>query len=144
IDACVDYTRPALTIDIESISKYLADIKAKSGIRLRELAEITAENISSWKQIGTLVDELLHLDGIKGSFDISEGKFLASTIFREEGIAASQMIYFNVRELVEPQQYIFDTLWNNQYHLKKKSRQLKMESSHTLQKSFRTPINSKN
>jgi len=38
IDACVDYTRPALTIDIESISKYLADIKAKSG--LRELAKL--------------------------------------------------------------------------------------------------------
>jgi len=110
IDACVDYTLPALTIDIESISKYLADIKAKSGIRLRKLAEITAENISSCKQLGTLVDELRHLDGIKGSFDISEGKFLAPTIFREEGIAASQMIYSNVSELVEHQQYIFDTL----------------------------------
>ena len=35
IDACVDNTRPALAIDIESISKSLADIKAKRGIRLR-------------------------------------------------------------------------------------------------------------
>jgi len=42
IDACVDYTRPALTIDIESISKYLADIKAKSGIRLREQDKLGA------------------------------------------------------------------------------------------------------
>jgi two-component system sensor histidine kinase VicK len=30
----------------------------------------------------------------------------------EEGKAASQMIYANIIELVEHQQYIFDTLWN--------------------------------
>ena len=29
IDACVDYTRPALTIDIESISKYLLILKRR-------------------------------------------------------------------------------------------------------------------
>jgi hypothetical protein len=68
IDACVDYTRPALAIDIESISKSLADIKAKKGVRLRVLTEITAENISDCKQLTTLVDELRHADGIKGSF----------------------------------------------------------------------------
>jgi hypothetical protein len=36
---------------------------------------------------------------------------LVPAIFHEEGKAASQMIYTNVRELVEQQQYIFDTLW---------------------------------
>ena len=51
IDTCVDNTRPALAFDIESISKSLADIKAKRGIRLRVLTEITAENISSCKQL---------------------------------------------------------------------------------------------
>jgi len=38
--------------------------------------------------------------------------YLAPAIFHEEGKAASQMIYSNVRELVEQQQYVFDTLWN--------------------------------
>ena len=111
IDACVDYTRPALAFDIESISKSLADIKAK-GIRVRVLTEITAENISDCKQLTTLVDELRHADGIKGSFYISEGEYLAPAIFHEEGKVASQMIYSNVREIVEHQQYVFDTLWN--------------------------------
>jgi two-component system sensor histidine kinase VicK len=110
IDACMDYSRPALAFDIESISKSLADIKAKKGIRLRVLTEITAENISYCKQLTVLVDELRHLDGIKGSFYISEGEYLAPAIFHEEGKAASQMIYSNVRELVEHQQYVFDTL----------------------------------
>src|ERR1700739_3873844 len=112
IDACVDYPRPALAIDIESISKSLADIKAKTGVRLRVLTEITAENISYCKQLTTLVDELRHADGIKGSFYVNEEEYLAPAIFHGEGKVASQMIYSNVRELVEHQQYLFDTLWN--------------------------------
>jgi two-component system, OmpR family, sensor histidine kinase VicK len=51
-------------------------------------------------------------DGIKGSFYISEGEYLAPAIFHDEGKVASQMIYSNVRELVKHQQYVFDTLWN--------------------------------
>jgi two-component system sensor histidine kinase VicK len=65
IDACVDYTRPALALDIESISKSLAHIKAKKGILLRVLTEITAENISYCKQLTVLVDELRHFNGKK-------------------------------------------------------------------------------
>ncbi len=30
IDACLDYTRPALAVDIKSISKSLADIKVRT------------------------------------------------------------------------------------------------------------------
>src|SRR5215469_1099916 len=71
IDACVDNTRPALAFDIESISKSLADIKVKRGIRVRVLTEITSENISYCKQLAVLVDELQHTDGIKGSFYVS-------------------------------------------------------------------------
>jgi len=84
IDACVDNTRPALAFDIESISKSLADIKVKKEVRLRVLTEITAENIPSCKQLTALV-ELRHLDGIKGSFYVSEEEYLAPAIFHEEG-----------------------------------------------------------
>jgi two-component system, OmpR family, sensor histidine kinase VicK len=112
IDTCIDNTRPALAFSIETISKSLADIKVRNGIQLRVLTEITPENISSCKHLTVLVDELRHLDGIKGSFYISEGEYLAPAIFHEEGKAASQMIYSNVREIVEHQQYVFDTLWN--------------------------------
>jgi two-component system sensor histidine kinase VicK len=112
IDACMDYSRPAIAIDTESISKSLANIKARNGIRIRVLTEITSKNLSYCKQSAVLVDELRHLDGIKGSFYISEGEYLAPAIFHEERKVASQMIYSNVRELVEHQQYVFDTLWN--------------------------------
>jgi two-component system, OmpR family, sensor histidine kinase VicK len=45
IDACLNYSRPALAFDIESISESFADIKAKKGVRLRVITGITAENI---------------------------------------------------------------------------------------------------
>ena len=111
IDACLDYTRPALAIEIEPISKSFAEVKGK-GIRLRVLTEITTDNISSCKQLSILADDLRHLDGIKGSFYINEAEYLAPAIFHEEGKAASQLIFTNVKELVEHQQYLFDTLWN--------------------------------
>ena len=117
IDACVDFTRPALAIDIASIRKSLAE--PKKGVRLRVLTEITAENLSDCKQLTTLV-ELRHTDGIKGSFYISDREYLAPAISHEEGKVASQMIYSNVRELVEHQQYVFDTLWNKSIQSEKK------------------------
>src|SRR5205085_8304024 len=111
IDACVDHTRPALAIEIEKIGKTFADFKTK-GIRVRVLTEITTDNIPYCKLLSTLVNELRHLDGIKGSFNLNEAEYLAPAIFHEQGKAASQLIYTNVRELVEHQQYVFDTLWD--------------------------------
>jgi len=113
IDVCLDQTRPALMVAIEigSTNELFADIKRR-GIHLRVLTEITASNISSCKKLNELVDDLRHLDGVKGTFYTSEIEYLVPAIFHEEGKAASQMIYSNVRELVEQQQYIFDTLWN--------------------------------
>jgi two-component system, OmpR family, sensor histidine kinase VicK len=138
IDACLDYSRPLVWTT--TISKSSADIKAKKGIRLRFLTEITAENISSCKQLTVLVDELHHLDGIKGSFYISEGEYLAPAIFHEEGKAASQMIYTNVRELVEQQQYVFDTLWNKSIPSEEKIKEIEDGVQPSYTETIRDPI----
>jgi len=113
IDVCLDQTRPALMVAIEigPTGELFANVKGR-GIHLRVLTEITAGNISSCKKLNEQVDDLRHLDGIKGTFYTSETEYLVPANFHEEGKAASQMIYTNVRELVEQQQYIFDTLWN--------------------------------
>jgi len=111
IDVCLDQTRPELATEIGPISELFADIKGR-GIHLRVLAEITAGNISFCKKLKELVGDLRHLDGIKGTFYTNETEYLAPAIFHDEGKAASQMIYTNIRELVEQQKYIFDTLWN--------------------------------
>jgi two-component system, OmpR family, sensor histidine kinase VicK len=110
IDTCMNYTRPQLAIEIQSIKKAFIDAKSR-GVRLRYLTDIRAENISFCKELATIVDELGHLDGIKGSFMVSESEYLAPLILYNTGKIAPQIIYSNIKELVEQQQYMFDTLW---------------------------------
>jgi len=56
--------------------------------------------------------ELRHLDGIKGSFYISESGYLAPATLHEKGKPALQIIYSNVNEVIEYQKYVFDSFWN--------------------------------
>ena len=76
IDACVDYTRPSLAIDIIILRRAFLDAR-KRGVRLRYATEINKDNISYCKQLMSMVDELRHLEGIKGNFYISETGYLA-------------------------------------------------------------------
>lgn len=111
IDACVDYTRPSLVIDIQVLREAFLDAK-KRGVKLRYVTEITKDNISYCKQMMSMVDELRHLDGIKGNFYISETGYLAPATFHEAGKSAAQIIYSNVKEVIEHQKYVFETLWS--------------------------------
>ena len=84
IDTCMDYTRPPLAITIDPIRGAFTDAK-KRGIKLRYLTEISKDNTSFCKEIISLVDEMRHLDGIKGNFMISESEYLAPIILFEKG-----------------------------------------------------------
>ena len=112
IDACVDYTRPSLILQIKEIKKAFYDARER-GIKLRYITEITADNVSFCKELSTTIaDEFRHLDGIKGNFYVSEREYIAPAALHEKGKPSSQIIHSNMKEIVEEQQYIFDTLWN--------------------------------
>jgi two-component system, OmpR family, sensor histidine kinase VicK len=111
LDTCMNYTRPPLAVTIEPIKKAFLDAKNR-GVRLRYLTEITKDNISYCKELMQIVDDLRHLNGIKGNFMVSETEYLAPLILYETGKIASQIIYSNVKEIVEQQQYVFDSFWN--------------------------------
>ena len=124
IDTCMNYTRPPLAILIEPIKKAFLDAKSR-GIKTRYLTEITNDNIPYIKELMRIaVDELRHLDGIKGNFMISEQEYLAPLILYEKGKIASQTIYSNVKELVEQHQYIFDTIWNKALSAEQRIREI--------------------
>ena len=126
IYACVDQTRPSLTIDIVILRKAFLDVK-KRGVKLLYVTEITKDNLSYCKQLLTLVDELKHLDGIKGNFYISESGYLAPATFHEKGKPASQIIYSNVKELIEHQRYVFDTFWDKAISAEQRIREIEEE-----------------
>jgi two-component system, OmpR family, sensor histidine kinase VicK len=102
IDACVDYTRPSLLIGIEQLKKAFLDAKIRD-VRLRYVTEITEDNMGYCKELIRIVDELRHIDGIKGNFYLSETEYIAPATLHEKGKPASQIIYSNVKEIVEQQ-----------------------------------------
>jgi two-component system, OmpR family, sensor histidine kinase VicK len=123
IDTCMDYTRPSLAIGIESIKRSFLDAKSRD-VRLRYLTEITNSNISYCKELMSIVNELHHLDGIKGNFMISETEYLAPATSHDETKPASLIIFSSVKEIVEHQQYVFETLWNKSISAEKRIRVL--------------------
>ncbi len=111
IDTCMNYTRPSLAVMLEPIKKAFLDAKGRA-VKLRYLTEITHDNIAACKELMTIVNELRHLDGIKGNFMVSETEYLAPVILFEKGKIATQIICSNVKEILDQHQYMFDTLWN--------------------------------
>lgn len=109
--ACVDQTRPVLTLDTLDLKNAFLYAKRR-GVKLHYVTEITKDNISYCKQLMDMVDELRHLDGIKGNFYVSESGYLAPATAHEVGKSASQVIYSNVTEIIEHQRYVFDSFWN--------------------------------
>jgi signal transduction histidine kinase len=109
--ACVDQTRPILTLDILVLKKAFEDAKRR-GVKLMYVTEITKENLSYCKHLMKMTHELRHLDGIKGNFYISESGYLAPSTYHEKGKPASQIIYSNVNEIIEHQKYVFDSFWD--------------------------------
>jgi signal transduction histidine kinase len=107
----MNYTRPELAIVLEPIWKAFLDAKSRY-VGLRYITEITKDNISYCKKLMTIVDELRHLDRIKGNFMLSETEYLSPLVLFEKKKVASQIICSNLKEIVEQQQYFFDTLWN--------------------------------
>src|SRR5215471_10882582 len=123
IDTCMDSTRPSFAIGIESIKRSFVDARNR-GVKLRYLTEITDANISYCKELMSIVDEVRHLDGIKGNFMISEIEYLAPATSHQEAKLAALIIYSSVREIVEHQQYVFETLWNKSMSAERRIREL--------------------
>jgi len=121
--ACVDQTRPILALDISVLKQAFLRTK-KRGVKLRYITEITKENLPYCKQLLTIVDELRHLDGIKGNFYISESGYLAPATFHERGKSASQIIYSNIKEMIDNQKYVFDSFWSRGIPAKFRIREL--------------------
>src|SRR5918994_5150353 len=113
IDACLDANGASVMIEVQPIKE--ARINAKDrGVKFRYITDITKENISYCKQIIKQFNaELRHLNAVKGNFEISDGgKEYVATARLQKGKPLKQLIYSNVNEIGEQQQYVFNTLWN--------------------------------
>ena len=93
IDGCVDHTRPSLLNDIKILRMTFSEAR-KRGVKIRFVTEITNDNIAHCKELmRTSVNELRHLDNIKGNFYVSEKEYVSPAIRHEEGKPASHLVH---------------------------------------------------
>jgi signal transduction histidine kinase len=122
MDIFFDHKAPSIVIDIEEYKNGYNDIRRR-GAKIRAFTEITKENIQYCKELMKIVDELRHLDGVRGGMAVSESEYMATTIL-EESKPLTEVIYSNVKEVVEQNQYIFDTLWRSAIPAEQKIREI--------------------
>lgn len=114
-----------------SLFYYMVDLKKaylkalKRGVKLRAITVVTKDNIFYVKDALQYFSEIRHLDGIAGTFVVSDTQYFGTSMMlynegkikKEEGVCKSQYpvelcILSNLRELVHEQQKYFDILWN--------------------------------
>jgi nitrogen-specific signal transduction histidine kinase len=109
MNICADYAWPSVAMGVEVFKKGLYELKTRN-VQSRFVTDITKDNIEYCKEL-MQISELRHLDGIKGNFALSEKGYTASATLKEASLL-QQVIYSNVRALLDQQQYVFETLWN--------------------------------
>lgn len=130
MDIFFDKSAPSIVVDIEEYRNGYSNIRKRGG-RIRAFTEVTKENLSYCKELKELVDELRHLDGVRGGIAVSESEYMASTVL-QESTPLTEVIYSNVREVVEQGQYIFDTLWSTAIPAEQKIKELEEGHEHPV------------
>jgi two-component system sensor histidine kinase VicK len=110
VDSCGDSKSPSVATKVDMYKKLLVDIKNK-GIKMRQVTDITKENILYCKELLRFNYEIRHLEGIKANFSVSESEYIAASTLTEAQ-PLSQIIYSNVKDIVEQQRYVFESFWN--------------------------------
>ena len=72
-----------------------------------------------------IITELRHLDGIRGNFAASESEYIATAALQET--QSLQIIYSNVKNIVEQHQYLFENLWTKAIPAEEKIKEIENE-----------------
>jgi hypothetical protein len=130
-------------------------LKAKNrGVVFRYVTEITKDNLPYCKELSEFA-EVRHLNGVKGNFEVSKirvkagkeggewkgGEYIGTATLQEAQPVA-QLIYSNVKEIVEQQQFVFDTLWNKAipFQVRVKEIEEALETEYRLLKSAKQEV----
>jgi two-component system, OmpR family, sensor histidine kinase VicK len=121
-DVCGDYLSPSFSMGVEPIKKGYIDFK-KRGVKIRFITEITKDNIHYCKELMQFVDQLRHMDGVKGNMAVGETEYVATAVL-QEAQPVTQTIYSNAKAILEQHRYFFDTLWSKAIPAEQKIREI--------------------
>ena len=136
IDVCGNSNFPLKISSFVSVRKVVIAAKNR-GTSLRFIIEITKENLQYCKDLMKITDELRHMDEIEANFGLSETEYLGSITLQEDALQAT---YSNVKEVVEQQQFIFDTLWSKATPAEQKIREIEEGIEPEVIETIRNPF----
>jgi two-component system, OmpR family, sensor histidine kinase VicK len=140
LDIYADNTWPSVSMEIDVFKRAMQDIK-KRGAKSRYIVEITKDNILYCKEL-MKIDDLRHLDGIKGNFAINEIEYIASATMQQSQLL-QQVIYSNVKAVLEQHQYLFETLWNKSTPAEQKIKEIEEGIDYGNTEVIKIPIRTK-
>jgi two-component system sensor histidine kinase VicK len=81
--------------------------------------------------------EIRHLDEIKANFSVSETEYFATAAALREAQPIPQIIYSNVKDIIEQQKYVFESFWNRarpaETGIKEIEEGVELEKTHIIQ-----------
>ena len=107
---------------VEPIKKGYIDFKNR-GVKIRFITEITKDNIPYCKELMKYVEELRHMDGVKGNMAVGETEYVATAVL-QEAQPVTQTIYSNAKAILEQQRYFFENLWSTAISSKQKIKEI--------------------
>ena len=120
IDVCGNSRFPSFIFSFESIRTAMININNRKYTVQRYIFEITQQNIQYCKDLMKIA-EIRHMNEIEANLLLNEREYLGSITTSEPH---QQAIHTNIREIVEQQQNIFETLWNKSIHAEKKIKEI--------------------
>jgi len=120
IDICGNSKFPSKILSFYSVNSLLLSSGKRTNTRQRYIFEITRENIDYCKKLIKKI-ELRHLDENEANFAVNERECLGFITMQKETLQAT---YSNMKEVVEQQQSVFETLWNKAIPARDKIREI--------------------
>ena len=109
-DTVLDICDDGIISQTATSFKIIEERVLETGAKFRYITEIKKDNIKHCKEL-MKVGQLRHLDGIRTNFVVTDTEYTSSAIMQPVHIHP-EIVYSNVRSIVEQQQYLFENLWN--------------------------------
>ncbi len=123
IDSVVSYTAPSVIIETDAIREKRMAVFKERGIKFRYVTEITRDNVDYVRQMLSF-SEIRHLDGMKGNFEVADEREYVAVATLQKAQPIPQLIFSNIPEIVEQQQFVFDSFWKMAIPAKQKIREI--------------------
>jgi two-component system sensor histidine kinase VicK len=123
---CSDANSPIFSMSLEAVKKLYVAFR-ETGVRIRQIVEITKDNLHYCKEFMDYV-ELRHMDNVKGNMAVSETEYVA-TASLEGSMPVTQTIYSNVKAFLDQQHYFFENLWSRAIPAEQRIKELEDEIS---------------